>query len=275
MWTGFHCKFDSSLFVSIMQIFSAHVNEILNAKELYDQLIDFAVKLAECGLIHCDFNEFNVLVTSEGNPVVIDFPQAVSTKHPNSELYFDRDVEAIARFFANRFNYISQLPLPDLSQIERKCDLDVSLKASGFKGLSESESEEEDVADDGDIVSAADEKSDVDEDSSSEVKCEEEEEDDEECICPEEKDSLAIMARRMDDFRFDEEFSLEGAHSRHGDSSLRGDIDYEKIRRIVKNDMARKMRKREIRSAKAECTRRNATKGVEKNLKKDAEAFFD
>ncbi|CDW61313.1 hypothetical protein TTRE_0000976801 [Trichuris trichiura] len=159
-----------------------------------------------------------------------------------------------------------------MSNITRKCDVDVLLKASGFKGLSESESDEEDVAEDDHTASSAGEKSDTDEPFLSHPK---NGKDDDEFICSEEKDSLTIMARRMDDFRFDEEFSTEGAHSRQSGSFIRSDIDYEKIRRIVKNDLARKMRKREIRSAKAECTRRNATKGAEKNLKKDAEAFFD
>ena len=48
--------------------------------------MDLIVRLASSGLIHGDFNEFNILIRrSTGEPVVIDFPQMVSTSHTNAE----------------------------------------------------------------------------------------------------------------------------------------------------------------------------------------------
>jgi RIO kinase 2 len=48
--------------------------------------MDIIVRLAQAGLIHGDYNEFNILVDREnGKPVVIDFPQMVSTSHANAE----------------------------------------------------------------------------------------------------------------------------------------------------------------------------------------------
>lgn len=50
--------------------------------------MDLIVRFAHAGLIHGDFNEFNILVRREsGEPVVIDFPQMVSTGHENAEWY--------------------------------------------------------------------------------------------------------------------------------------------------------------------------------------------
>jgi RIO kinase 2 len=50
--------------------------------------MDLIVRLAQAGLIHGDFNEFNILIRREtGEPVVIDFPQMVSTSHANAEWY--------------------------------------------------------------------------------------------------------------------------------------------------------------------------------------------
>jgi len=50
--------------------------------------MDLIVRFAHAGLIHGDFNEFNILVRREsGEPVVIDFPQMVSTAHENAEWY--------------------------------------------------------------------------------------------------------------------------------------------------------------------------------------------
>jgi RIO kinase 2 len=48
--------------------------------------MDLIVRLARYGLIHGDFNEFNILVTEAGSPVLIDFPQMVSTSHANAEM---------------------------------------------------------------------------------------------------------------------------------------------------------------------------------------------
>lgn len=43
------------------------------------------VRLARHGLIHGDFNEFNIMIRDEdGEPVVIDFPQMVSVRHANA-----------------------------------------------------------------------------------------------------------------------------------------------------------------------------------------------
>ena len=48
--------------------------------------MDLIVRFARAGLIHGDYNEFNILIRREtGEPVVIDFPQMVSTSHKNAE----------------------------------------------------------------------------------------------------------------------------------------------------------------------------------------------
>ena len=50
--------------------------------------MDLIVRFARAGLIHGDYNEFNILIRREtGDPVVIDFPQMVSTSHKNAEWY--------------------------------------------------------------------------------------------------------------------------------------------------------------------------------------------
>jgi len=50
--------------------------------------MDIIVRFAQAGLIHGDYNEFNILIHREtGEPIVIDFPQMVSTSHENAEWY--------------------------------------------------------------------------------------------------------------------------------------------------------------------------------------------
>nr|XP_019007795.1 Atypical/RIO/RIO2 protein kinase [Kwoniella pini CBS 10737]OCF46576.1 Atypical/RIO/RIO2 protein kinase [Kwoniella pini CBS 10737] len=76
--------------------------------DLYSRLMELIVRLAHAGLIHGDFNEFNIMITRKtGEPIVIDFPQMVSTRHENAEFFFNRDVNCIRRFFRRRFRYES------------------------------------------------------------------------------------------------------------------------------------------------------------------------
>ena len=71
-----------------------------NVKKLFTSAMESLVKLAENGLIHGDYNEFNIIVDPAGNKLtMIDFPQCVSVKHPNANSYFMRDVECIYKYF--------------------------------------------------------------------------------------------------------------------------------------------------------------------------------
>ncbi|KAI1940708.1 Serine/threonine-protein kinase rio2 [Ophidiomyces ophidiicola] len=126
---------------------------------LYSELIDLILQLAKFGLIHGDFNEFNILIREESKkaakgkqpagseiepedlklvPVIIDFPQMVSTDHTNAEMYFDRDVNCIKRYFQRRFGFVSDEPGPffrDAKKIVGRDGtprLDVEVEASGF-----------------------------------------------------------------------------------------------------------------------------------------------
>lgn len=63
-----------------------NVAEVDNVEDLYDELMNLVVRLADCGVIHGDFNEFNIMLTNEGKPIIIDFPQMISTNHANAEM---------------------------------------------------------------------------------------------------------------------------------------------------------------------------------------------
>ena len=109
---------------------------------LYAELLSLIVRLAQYGLIHGDFNEFNILVEEKVAkddsvtliPTIIDFPQMVSISHPNAEYYFDRDVACIKRFFDRRFGFTSDEPGPFFKDSTKTLvkRLDVEVEASGF-----------------------------------------------------------------------------------------------------------------------------------------------
>ncbi|KAI0874667.1 Rio2, N-terminal-domain-containing protein [Hypoxylon argillaceum] len=158
---------------------------------LYAELIALILRLAKHGLIHGDFNEFNILIQEEPlepesaaeedeqkqpsrkgkeverpqpaadptpsddddaeaaaaaapepkvkiTPVLIDFPQMVSMDHANAEMYFDRDVACVKRFFERRFHFISTQPGPFFRDAKKTVGkngarrLDAAVEASGF-----------------------------------------------------------------------------------------------------------------------------------------------
>lgn len=133
-----------------------HLREHDNYKLLYSNLMKFIVKLANHGLIHCDFNEFNIMIRDkdqikpgELDFVVIDFPQCVSIEHVDAKMYFDRDVEGIRAFFEKKFRYAPQhdstmfdtdgygegykFAYPNFKRdVKRIASLDVEVKASGY-----------------------------------------------------------------------------------------------------------------------------------------------
>lgn len=118
---------------------------------LYAELISMILRLAQYGLIHGDFNEFNILIEEKTipksedapeaislTPILIDFPQMVSVDHVNAEMYFDRDVNCIKRFFERRFHFTPNEKGPFFSDARKVVGkdgvkrLDVSVEASGF-----------------------------------------------------------------------------------------------------------------------------------------------
>lgn len=128
------------------------VKEVPDPAGLYAELMEIILRLAGFGLIHGDFNEFNILIREDqiaatrpddppviqATPVLIDFPQMVSIDHVNAEFYFDRDVSCVKRFFERRFHFVSEEPGPFFTDARKQAKrngykrLDVDVEASGF-----------------------------------------------------------------------------------------------------------------------------------------------
>ncbi|KAI9713223.1 MAG: hypothetical protein M1820_001209 [Bogoriella megaspora] len=147
------------------------ISEVAHPAKLYAELMEMVVSLAHVGLIHGDFNEFNILIKEEGKaesagykqmeddardvhldsgeprsntekgssliPVLIDFPQMLSVDHTNAAEYFDRDVSCVKRFFSRRFGFTSDEPGPFFADVVKDIGkagkrLDVQVEATGF-----------------------------------------------------------------------------------------------------------------------------------------------
>lgn len=80
--------------------------KLLNVEAVFDKCVAILRRMAEHGVIHCDLNEFNLLINQETEDVtVIDFPQLVSISHPNAEELFTRDMLGLVKFFSMKMKY--------------------------------------------------------------------------------------------------------------------------------------------------------------------------
>ncbi|OQD81442.1 hypothetical protein PENANT_c027G11769 [Penicillium antarcticum] len=205
------------------------ISRVPEPAALYSELMDMILELARFGLIHGDFNEFNILIKEEQDPsakgkapvteededenlrlvpVLIDFPQMVSVDHANAEMYFDRDVECIKRYFKRKFHFVSDIPGPSFADARKKLlknpgkRLDVEVEASGFsrKMARELEAYMKDVGATGDGEGRDGEDDDEESGSEEEEEGEEGEEDDD---TPENKDSADVndSTKRLEDLR--------------------------------------------------------------------------
>ncbi len=145
----------------------SQVYSIKDPAKVYKQIMENMVKLAKLGLVHCDFNEFNIMIDEKEDITVIDFPQMVSIKHENAASLFTRDVDCIVKFFNRKVKYsaseekMGMFAYPTLEEIMEDMNLsedlalDKQLAASGFKGRfdddgSDSDEEEEESLSDPD-----------------------------------------------------------------------------------------------------------------------------
>ncbi|XP_043707208.1 serine/threonine-protein kinase rio2-like isoform X2 [Telopea speciosissima] len=138
------------------------VKQLQNPDMVFEIIIGLIVRLAEHGLIHCDFNEFNLMIDDNENVTMIDFPQMVSVSHRNAQMYFDRDVDCVFKFFSKRFNLFFEEITDecdesdsDMNENGRPCfssiaksagSLDKELSASGFTRKDQDDIEKEELS---------------------------------------------------------------------------------------------------------------------------------
>ena len=99
---------------------------LVRSEVVYETCLQILVRLAEHGLVHCDLNEFNLMLdpaaaaTASAEQLdqvavtIIDFPQMVSCSHPNAEEFFQRDLKGLRKFFATKM----RCPAAMLARVE-------------------------------------------------------------------------------------------------------------------------------------------------------------
>ena len=61
------------------------VQNLVNPGAVFSEMMNIIVRLARHGLIHSDFNEFNLMIDDNEKLTLIDFPQMVSTAHADAK----------------------------------------------------------------------------------------------------------------------------------------------------------------------------------------------
>ncbi|SIO73667.1 RIOK2, RIO kinase 2 [Babesia microti strain RI] len=86
----------------------SQVRVLKTPRNTLETLFKLIIDMAEIGIIHGDFNEFNLIV-DEGNDklYLIDFPQVIPIYHQNAATYFNRDVNCIVELFNRKFKVIA------------------------------------------------------------------------------------------------------------------------------------------------------------------------
>lgn len=67
----------------------------------------------DAGIIHADLSEYNIVVTPDIHPLIIDWPQWVPVTHPMAEKYLERDVKNVLSYFEKRL----RVPRPCLKRL--------------------------------------------------------------------------------------------------------------------------------------------------------------
>lgn len=83
------------------------IHHVEDPASVYDEAMELIVKLGNHGLIHGDFNEFNLILDKDDHITMIDFPQMVSTSHPNAEWYVLKLILVVDMFVYHRIIFYS------------------------------------------------------------------------------------------------------------------------------------------------------------------------
>ena len=112
------------------------IRKLKEPERVYRELMDLILRLGRCGLIHGDFNEYNLICSEDEQITLIDFPQMISTDHANARMYFERDCQGVVDFFGNKLGFFGG-DVPSFEDVGgRELVLDQEVEASGFtKGV--------------------------------------------------------------------------------------------------------------------------------------------
>jgi RIO kinase 2 len=87
-----------------------HLQKLLDPQAVYDEiLVNVRRAYKDAHIIHGDLSPFNIILQQNQHILIIDWPQSVSTKHPNAEELLERDLQNVITFFQRKFELKNRL----------------------------------------------------------------------------------------------------------------------------------------------------------------------
>mmetsp|Transcript_85018 Transcript_85018/g.147517 ORF Transcript_85018/g.147517 Transcript_85018/m.147517 type:complete len:501 (+) Transcript_85018:98-1600(+) len=112
------------------------IKEMPSPHKILERLMRLLIRLGRAGIIHGDYNEFNLMIGNDLKVTLIDFPQIVHLSHPNARELFDRDVRSICEYFRRRCDLeVEEYPTFDEVLQEVEADGGAVLSSLEVQGL--------------------------------------------------------------------------------------------------------------------------------------------
>ncbi|QDA32058.1 tyrosine protein kinase [Thermococcus indicus] len=73
------------------------------AGEILDRVLEEYLKIVRFGIVHSDMSEFNIVLTNDGDILIIDWAQHITTAHPESYEFLKRDLRVVLNAFRRRW----------------------------------------------------------------------------------------------------------------------------------------------------------------------------
>ena len=87
-----------------------HFPELIDVKAVYAEiLVNVRRAYQEVKMIHGDLSPYNIILQPNQHICIIDWPQNVSTTHPNAKRLLDRDIQNVLTFFQRKHGLKNRL----------------------------------------------------------------------------------------------------------------------------------------------------------------------
>ncbi len=78
--------------------------KLVEPKEIFSDIIVEVVKMVDAGIVHAELSAYNILVNTEGEVCLIDFPQYISADDPRASEMLRKDFDRIIYHFAHKYS---------------------------------------------------------------------------------------------------------------------------------------------------------------------------
>jgi len=99
------------------------IREFVHPQTVLERLMRLIIRLGRAGLVHGDFNEFNLMISPDEKITLIDFPQIVHLNHLNARELFDRDVRSVCEWFRKKCDLVVE-KYPSFDEVLAECEAD-------------------------------------------------------------------------------------------------------------------------------------------------------